>query len=161
LGMKKGKSFGYFIELIQKTIKDAKDSQGLENITKKLQIALDKFISTAKVIGDRSRSSDMVNAYSFAHPFLEVTGDITMAWMLLWRASVAAPKLLQKAGSLDRAVVKEKSEKNKDVAYYAGQIMTAEFFINTILPSTLGKMDAIVDGDKSVEEMPEASFGSR
>ncbi|MBF0209641.1 MAG: acyl-CoA dehydrogenase C-terminal domain-containing protein [Desulfamplus sp.] len=161
LGMKKGKSFGYFIELIQKTIKDAKDSQGLENITKKLQIALDKFISTAKVIGDRSRSSDMVNAYSFAHPFLEVTGDLTMAWMLLWRASVAAPKLLQKAGSLDRAVVKEKSEKNKDVAYYAGQIMTAEFFINTILPSTLGKMDAIVDGDKSVEEMPEASFGSR
>ncbi|MBF0243599.1 MAG: acyl-CoA dehydrogenase, partial [Desulfamplus sp.] len=68
LGMKKGKSFGYFIELIQNTIKDAKASQGLENITKKLQIALDKFISTGKIIADRVRSADMVNAYSFAHP---------------------------------------------------------------------------------------------
>ncbi|MBF0413390.1 MAG: acyl-CoA dehydrogenase C-terminal domain-containing protein [Desulfamplus sp.] len=161
LGMKKGKSFGYFIELIQNTIKEAKAVEGIEAITAKTEKALDKLLSTAKIIGDRSRSADMVNAYSFAHPFLEVTGDITMAWMLLWRASVAAPKLAQKAGSLDRAVIKEKADKNKDVAYYAGQIMTAEFFINTILPSAIGKMDAIVDGDRSVEEMPEVSFGSK
>ncbi|MBF0230484.1 MAG: acyl-CoA dehydrogenase C-terminal domain-containing protein [Desulfamplus sp.] len=161
LGMKKGKSFGYFIELIQNTIKDAKTVKGIEGITAKFEKAFDKLLSTAKVIGDRSRSEDMVNAYSFAHPFLEVTGDITMAWMLLWRASVSAPKLEQKAGSLDRKVIKEQAEKNKDVAYYAGQIMTAEFFINTILPSALGKMDAIVDGDRSVEDMPEASFGSK
>lgn len=161
LGMNKGKSFGYFVELIQNTIKEAKAVEGISQITAKFEKAFDKLLSTAKIIGDRLRSADMVNAYSFAHPFLEVTGDVAMAWMLLWRASVAAPKLAQKAGSLDRAVVKEKADKNKDVAYYAGQIMTAEFFINTILPSAIGKMDAIVDGDRSVEEMPEASFGSK
>ncbi|MBF0234302.1 MAG: acyl-CoA dehydrogenase C-terminal domain-containing protein, partial [Desulfamplus sp.] len=154
LGMKKGKSFGYFVELIQNTIKEAKDVAGIEEITARVEKALDKFLSTAKIIGERSRSAEVLNAYSFAHPFLEVTGDLTMAWMLLWRASVAAPKLAQKAGSLDRAVVREKAEKNKDIAYYAGQIMTAEFFINTLLPSALGKMDAIVEGDRSVEEMP-------
>ncbi|MBF0258835.1 MAG: acyl-CoA dehydrogenase C-terminal domain-containing protein [Desulfamplus sp.] len=161
LGMKKGKSFGYFVELIQNTIKEAKDVAGIEEITARVEKALDKFLSTAKIIGERSRSADVLNAYSFAHPFLEVTGDLTMAWMLLWRASVAAPKLAQKAGSLDCAVVREKAEKNKDIAYYAGQIMTAEFFINTLLPSALGKMDAIVEGDRSVEEMPEAAFGSK
>ncbi len=161
LGMKKGKSFGYFVELIQNTIKEAKAVKGIEAITAKTEKALEKLLATAKIIGDRSRSADMVNAYSFAHPFLEVTGDVAMAWMLLWRASVAAPKLEQKAGSLERSVITEKAEKNKDVAFYAGQIMTAEFFINTILPSALGKMDAIVDGDKSVEQMPEASFGSK
>ncbi|MBF0377659.1 MAG: acyl-CoA dehydrogenase C-terminal domain-containing protein [Desulfamplus sp.] len=161
LSMKKGKSFGYFIELIQNTIKDAKTVKRIEGITAKFEKAFDKLLSTAKVIGDRSRSEDMVNAYSFAHPFLEVTGDITMAWMLLWRATVSAPKLEQKAGSIARNAIKEQAEKNKDVAYYAGQIMTAEFFINTILPSALGKMDAIIEGDKSVEEMPEASFGSK
>lgn len=161
LGMKKGRSFGYFVELIQNTIKEAKAVKGIEAITAKTEKALEKLLATAKIIGDRSRSADMVNAYSFAHPFLEVTGDVAMAWMLLWRASVAAPKLEQKAGSLERSVITEKAEKNKDVAFYAGQIMTAEFFINTILPSALGKMDAIVDGDKSVEQMPEASFGSK
>ncbi len=161
LGMNKGKSFGYFVELIRNTIEDAKAVKGIEVITAKFEKAFEKLLATAKVIGDRSRSADMVNAYSFAHPFLEVTGDITMAWMLLWRASVAAPKLAQKAGGLDRAMIKDNAEKNKDVAYYAGQIMTAEFFINTLLPSALGKMDAIVEGDKSVEDMPEASFGSK
>lgn len=161
LGMKKGKSFGYFVELIKNTIQDAKAVKGIEQITAKVETALDKFLSTAKIIGDRSRSADVLNAYSFAHPFLEITGDLTMAWMLLWRACVSAPKLEQKAGTLDRTVVKEKAEKNKDVAYYAGQIMTAEFFINTLLPSALGKMDAIVEGDRSVEEIPEASFGSK
>ncbi|MBF0572885.1 MAG: acyl-CoA dehydrogenase C-terminal domain-containing protein, partial [Desulfamplus sp.] len=143
------------------TIKEAKSVKGIEGITAKFEKAFDKLLLTAKTIGDRSRSEDMVNAYSFAHPFLEVTGDITMAWMLLWRAAVSSPKLEQKAGSLERSVIKEQAEKNKDVAYYAGQIMTAEFFINTILPSALGKMDAIIEGDKSVEEMPEASFGSK
>lgn len=161
LGMKKGRSFGYFVELIQKTISEAKGVPGIEKITAKVEAALAKLLSTAKIIGDRSRSADVLNAYSFAHPFLEVTGDVTMAWMLLWRASVAAPKLADKAGSLDRDLVAQKAEKNKDVAYYAGQIMTAEFFINTLLPSALGKMDAIVEGDRSVEEMPEASFGSK
>ncbi len=161
LGMKKGKSFGYFIELIQNTINEAKTVKGVEQITAKMEIALDKLVSTAKIIGDRSRSADMVNAYSFAHPFLEVTGDITMAWMLLWRASVAAPKLTQKAGSIDRTAIKDAADKNRDAAYYTGQIITAEFFINTILPATLGKMDAIVEGDRSVEDMPEVSFGSK
>ncbi|HKK91581.1 MAG TPA: acyl-CoA dehydrogenase C-terminal domain-containing protein, partial [Desulfobacteraceae bacterium] len=88
-------------------------------------------------------------------------GDLTMAWMLLWRASVAAPKLAKKAGSLDPQAVEAKAAKNKDVAYYAGQLGSARFFINTMLPSALGKMDAIVQGDNTVGEMPEASFGSK
>ena len=49
----------------------------------------------------------------------------------------------------------------KDVAYYAGQMKTAAFFINTLLPSALAKMDAIVDADTAAEEMPEISFCSK
>ncbi|SLM27659.1 Acd10 [Desulfamplus magnetovallimortis] len=161
LSMKKGRSFGYFIEWMEKTIQESKSVEGIENITASVESAKEKFVSTAKILGDRARSADVMNAFSFAHPFLEVTGDVTMAWMLLWRAMVAAPKLVKKAGSLESSVVAEKAGKNKDVAFYAGQIRTAEFFINTLLPSALAKMDAIVAGDRAVEEMPEASFGSK
>lgn len=161
LAMKKGKSFGYFIEMMEKTISDAKGVEGIEKICAAFEKAFEKLVSTAKIIGERSRSEKVVNAYSFAHPFLEVTGDVTMAWLLLWRASVAAPKLAKKAGGLDPDVIAEKAQKNKDTAYYAGQIKTAEFFINTLLPSALAKMDAIVDGNTAVEDMPEASFGSK
>ncbi len=161
LGMKKGKAFGGFIEMMGTTIDEAKGVEGIEKITASVEKAMEKLVSTARVIGDRAGSKDVLNAFSFAHPFLEVTGDVTMAWMLLWRACVAAPKLVKKAGSMDGAVVAQKAEKNKDIAFYAGQIKTAEFFINTLLPSALAKMDAIMEGDRSVEEMPEASFGSK
>jgi len=161
LAMKKGKLFRDFIDEIRQTITRAKEVQGIEAITEKVEEAVEKLEATAKVLTDRARSGEVLNAFSFAHPFLEVTGDLTMAWMLLWRASVAAPKLAKKAGSLDPQAVEAKAAKNKDVAYYAGQLGSARFFINTMLPSALGKMDAIVQGDNTVGEMPEASFGSK
>jgi len=161
LSMKKGKSFGYFLEMMAETVKEAKEVKGVEALALKMEIAMEKFKTTAEIIGKRARSTEVLNAYSFAHPFLEATGDLTMAWMLLWRASVAAPKLAKKAGGLDPEIIAAKAGKNKDVAYYAGQIKTAAFFINTLLPSALAKMDAIVEADTAVEEMPEASFGSK
>ncbi len=161
LPMNKGKIFAEFLNAIKSVVAEAKNTEGLEKLAEKVEKAVLKLESTGEILGKRARSEKMMNAYSFAHPFLEVTGDVTMAWMLLWRAVVASPKLAKKAGSLEKEAVAAKAAKNKDAAYYAGQIKTAAFFINTLLPSTLGKMDAIVEGDTSVEDMPEASFGSK
>lgn len=161
LPMKNGSVFANFLNEIKSVIQIAKETEGLEKIAAKVDLAVSKLKSTGEILGKRARSKDMMNAYSFAHPFLEVTGDVTMAWMLLWRAAVAVPKLVKKAGSLEKEAVAAKAAKNKECAYYAGQVKTAEFFINTLLPAALGKMDAIVEGDTSVEDMPEASFGSK
>ncbi|MDY0376753.1 MAG: acyl-CoA dehydrogenase, partial [Desulfobacterium sp.] len=161
LAMKDGRLFADFIDEIRQVIETAKTVEGVEAIALRVEKAVDRLEQTAKSIGARAKSKDVMNAYSFAHPFLEVTGDVAMAWMLLWRAMVAAPKLAKKAGSLDPETVAAKAATNKEAAYYAGQVMTAAFFINTLLPSALAKMDAIVEGDTTVESMPEASFGSR
>jgi hypothetical protein len=72
-------------------------------------------------------------------------GDVIMGWMLLWRATVAAQK------SADA--------KKKDRQFYAGQLQTAEFFMRTMLPVTLGKMAAIEDGSDVAVVMDEAAFG--
>ena len=161
LAMKDGKLFRDFIDEIRQVVATAKQVEGVKAIAARVEKAVDKLEKTAKAIGERAKSKDVMNAYSFAHPFLEMTGDVAMAWMLLWRAMVAAPKLAKKAGSLDPEVVAAKAAANKDAAYYAGQVMTATFFINTLLPSALAKMDAIVEADSSVETMPEAAFGSK
>ena len=161
LTMKNGKLFDDFLEEIRKTLEAAKDIDRLAGIAKKVAAAVDKLESTGRDLAARARSEKMLNAYSFAHPFLDVTGDVTMAWMLLWRAVAAVPGLKKKAGSLEKEAVAAKAAKNKDAAYYAGQIMTAEFFINTLLPSALGKMDAIMGGETAVEDMADLSFGSK
>jgi hypothetical protein len=161
LAMNKGKSFQYFIKQIRNTIEDAKKIEGIGLLVEKLDDAVSKFESLASEISARARSEKVLNAYAFAHPFLEVTGDITFAWMHLWRACVAAPKLVKKAGSLDRKAVAAKAAKNKEAAFYAGQIESARFFINTLLPVTYGKMDAILEADTCVEDILTESFGSK
>ena len=49
--------------------------------------------------------------------------------------------------------------KKKDLTFYNGQVKTAEFFIRTELPVTLGKMAAIEDGCAAAVEMAEEGFG--
>ena len=97
-------------------------------------------------LGTTASSDKVMNAFAFASPFLEVTGDILMSWMLLWRATIAAQKL-------------EKSRQQKDSAFYQGQLKSAEFFVNSILPITIGKMNTILTTNGAAIEIPEESFG--
>ncbi len=161
LSLNQGGAFAYFIAQIKKTIKNAQGIEGVDILAVKVSQAVSRLEELARVLGQRSRSDQVLNAYAFAHPFLEVTGDVTFAWMHLWRATIAAPKLIQKTGSLDRNLVAKKAATNKDIAFYAGQMATARFFIHTLLPQAYGKMDAILEGDSCVEEMQDLSFGSK
>ena len=97
-------------------------------------------------MGTIAMSPQVLNAFASAYPFMEVTGDVVMAWMLLWRATVAARKLNEGA-------------KKKDTAFYEGQLKSAEYFTSVILPVTLGKMEAILANNSAVVEISEDSFG--
>ncbi|RJP36702.1 MAG: hypothetical protein C4548_15345, partial [Desulfobacteraceae bacterium] len=59
----------------------------------------------------------------------------------------------------DAAAFAEAAAKNKDAAFYYGQVKTAEFFINYQLPVTLGRIDAIAETNGAAVEIPEISFG--
>ena len=99
-------------------------------------------------LGAEAMSPKVLGAFSFAHPFMEASGDVVMAWMLLWRAVISAEKL-----QLDA--------KKKDVKFYEGQIKSAEYFVRAILPISLGKMDAIMESCAAAVEIDEDSFGGK
>jgi hypothetical protein len=79
--------------------------------------------------------------------------------MLLWRATAAVPRLEKLAGSADEEAILSKVAKNKDAAFYAGQLKSAEFFISAMLPVTMGKMNAIVAPTPAAIDIHEKSFG--
>ena len=81
-----------------------------------------------------------------------------MAWMHLWRATAAVPKLEKLAGSLDPAKRAVTAAKNREAAYYEGVLQSAKYYINVIIPETLGKMNAIKASDAAIIEIPEAAF---
>ena len=60
---------------------------------------------------------------------------------------------------LDEDARREKIARHKNAAFYHGQILSARYFINSLLPVTHGKMDAILATETAVVDMPEAGFG--
>ncbi len=146
IGMKKGAVFMNFLGEIQVMVARAKAIDGLTPIAERVEKVANRLGETALHIGQKAMSPDFKIAFAHALPFLYAMGDTIMAWMLLWRAVVAAEKLAAKP-------------KKKDVAFYEGQIKTAEFFIQTELALTLGKMDAIQGGCAAAIEIADEGFG--
>jgi hypothetical protein len=144
LGMKKGAVFMDLMSEIQKAINTSKEYEVLVPFTKKVEEALNKLGEVAMHLGKTAMSDKVLNAFAFAHPFLEVTGDVIMSWMLLWRASVAAKNLAD--------------AKKKDQPYYEGLIKSLEFFTCVILPVTLGKMESIKATNGACVDISEESF---
>ena len=146
IGMKKGAVFMNFLGEIQKTISQAKEMEQTKALAAQMEVATNRLGEVALHIGKKAMSAEFKVAFAHSLPFLHVIGDVIMAWMLLWRAAVAAMKLSQKP-------------KKKDLAFYEGQIRTAEFFINTELEATLGKINAITKCCAATIHIPDEGFG--
>jgi len=140
LKLNKGEVFESFLGEIEKTIARSMEIESLKDLALKLSEAKTRLGEVAKQLGRVMGSAEYKTGLACAYPFLDVMGDVIMAWMLLWRANVAAPKV------------------KKDAAFYEGQILSAQYYITSILPVTLGKMDAIINGDDAVLKIDEKSF---
>lgn len=146
LGLNKGKPVMDLLGEMQASIAVAREIEGLKEFADLVQEAVDKLGEVGLHMGASAMSPDVMKAFAFAYPFMEVTGDVVMAWMLLWRATVAAQKL-------------EKGARKKDVAFYEGQLKSTEFFVHSILPTTMGKFNAILTTNGAAVEILEDSFG--
>jgi alkylation response protein AidB-like acyl-CoA dehydrogenase len=148
LGLNKGRPIMDLMGEVQAVIARAKDQQRLSELAAKLESALNRLAEVTMHIGAAAMSPQVLTAFAHAHPFMHAAGDVVMAWMLLWRATVAAERLSGKAGK-------------KDQAFYEGQIKSAEYFIRVVLPVTLGQMDAITAQCGAAVEIEDDSFGGK
>ncbi len=146
LGMKEGTVFMNFLGEVQKTVAQAKQIEQTRELAVKVEAAVNRLGEVALHLGTKAMSAEFKVAFAHSLPFLHVIGDTIMAWMLLWRALTAATQL-------------SGNPKKKDHAFYEGQINTAEFFIRTELPATMGKMNAITDGCAAAIQIPDEGFG--
>ena len=152
LGRKLGQNGGRPIidlgEEIRRGIAAAADVERTAPIAEKLEQALVRLEEVARHMGVTAMYGNLMTAAAHAHPFLDVCGDVITGWMLLWRARVAAEALA-------------KNDTGKDAAFYEGQIKSAEFFTQVLLPVALGKMDAICAGGTAAIDICEDSFGGK
>lgn len=148
LGMNEGKAIMDLLGEVQSVIARAKAIPVLTDLADRLTEALNKLGEVAMHMGKTAMSAKALDAFAFAYPFMDVMGDVVMAWMLLWRASIAAKRL-------------EEGAKKKDQAFYEGQTRSAEFFIHSILPTSMGKMSAILGCNDAITRISEDAFGGK
>ncbi len=158
MGMKKGTYFMSLMEEMQKTVGQARDYPELAELADVVGKAVNRLGEVALGLGQAAMSPKVLTAFAFAKPFLDITGEVIMAWMHLWRAVAAQPKLEKLVGGLDDTARGQKMGKDKNAVFYDGQVKTARYFILTLLPEALGKMGAIVAVDDAVMEISAASF---
>jgi len=159
LGMNGGAYFKVLLSEIEQTVAQARGLASVAGLADRVDTAMHRMVDVASFLGHMTASPDFKVAFAHAHPFLTVMGDVIMGWMHLWRAVVTVPKLeklMAKAGHDDLPKLISKS---KDAAFYDGQLKTASYYIESVLPITLGRIDAITEGNKAVVAIDEKSFG--
>jgi len=141
VGGSKGRMLKALVQEMTLTIAAAKQQDRLKGLAEKLESAAGLLETTCTQAIQALFSAQSPSAFACAHPLMEATGDVVMAWMLLWRASIAVEKL-----------------DGKEAAFYMGKIKAAEFFITTILPATLGKLNAVTCENNPAADMDENLF---
>lgn len=145
---KKSRLFKDLMDEIGKILDKAKRTPPLTQLAQTLEKTLIRLGQVVEKLDPAVHEQDSLLSYAFATPFLEVIGDVIMAWMLLWRASIA------------QGLMEKKSPK-KEHDFYAGQIQSAQFFIGSVLPVTHGKMMSIINFDGTAMEISDTSFGGK
>jgi alkylation response protein AidB-like acyl-CoA dehydrogenase len=148
LGLNKGRAFTDLLAEVQKTIDTARQIETLTPLADMVDATVVKLMETAQALGTVMGAKKIETAFVQAHPFLDVTGDTLMAWMLLWRATIATQKLADKP-------------KKKDISFYEGQLKSTQFFIHSVLPVAQGKMEVIMTGNTAALDISEEAFGSK
>ena len=146
MGMQGGKVFMTFMAAIQQTIDEAKKQAELAPLAERMEKMLGKLGEVAAHLGKNAMSPKFKTAFAHSLPYLDVMGDTIMGWMNLWRASTAVKALADKP-------------KKKDLPFYEGQIKTAEFFIETIVPTSMGRMDTILGFSSAAIDISDEAFG--
>lgn len=145
IGRQNGAVFMHLIGEMNKTVAGAKQIPELKGMAEKLEASVTMFGATAMKIGTLAMSPGFNVAFAHSVPFLHTMGDVLMGWMLLWRAAVAAPKI--------------EGAKGRDTAFYKGQIKSAQFYMDTVLPVVNGRMQSIQEASPAAMEIEEESFG--
>ena len=138
---KKGVMLDVLVTEINQTIEAAKARDSLATYAASLEGAVTLLETTCHRTTQALFSEHVASAFACAHPLLEASGDVIMAWMLLWRATIADQKL-----------------DTRDARFYQGKIKAAQFFITTILPVTMGKLAGITCEDNPAASMEERLF---
>jgi hypothetical protein len=161
LSLKKGALFMGWMKEINEFIEKHKGHPVFGPSIGQLEQGKNTLVNVSMHFAKVAAGGDTLYPMLHASPYLELFGDVELAYLLLDQAIIAQHKLqaiFQKAGATtDEAKVKV-TEEQADAAFYSGKVYTAEFFVTNILPKVQSTATTILSGNKSALAIPEVAF---
>jgi alkylation response protein AidB-like acyl-CoA dehydrogenase len=161
LSLKKGALFMGWMQEINGFIEKQKAHPILGTAIGQLEQAKNTLVNVSLHFAKVAAGGDTLYPMLHACPYLELFGEVELAYLLLDQAVIAQDKLqaiFQKAGASTDEAKAQVVEEQADPAFYAGKIYTAEFFVTNILPKVQSTATAILSGNKSALAIPELAF---
>jgi len=151
-------NFNEFLARIDQTINKSLESSALrtyavslEEARKGLEQVVDHFVQ----LKDKNK---LEHIYAKASPFLEAMGDVVIGWLHLWQLSLTQEKLEQIVNGTSGDEAIKAVKKKKADAFYYGKVLSAQYFIGTVLKRTISKFDEIAAPADPVLEMFDKAF---
>jgi len=141
--MKKGAALDALLTSMKATVEDARDIADLVLYAAEVRKGITALEYLTTELLAATSADDSFLAHSWATPYLEIFGDIVMGWMLIWQAAIAARNI---------------EKNNGDELFYTAKILTAKFYITSLLPAVYGKIMAIQKNDRSLLQMTDELF---
>lgn len=161
LSLKKGALFMGWMKEVNEFIEKHKAHPVFGPAIGKLEQAKNTLINVSMHFAKVAAGGDPLYAMLHATPYLELFGEVELAYLLLDQAIIAREKLqaiFQKAGATTEDDQARVINDQPEAAFYSGKVHTAEFFVNNILPHVQGTATTILSGNRSALAIPEAAF---
>ena len=151
-----GKLFIGFLGWLGEFIESHKSHATLGDQVGRLEKAKDTLAHVTIDFAKTGAGGDMVYPVLNACPYLEMFGDVTVAFLLLEQAVIAQEKfdaICSEKGADSEEARKSLCEEDAEAKFYWGKLCSAEFFTTQILPRVNARAESIESGSRSALEV--------
>jgi hypothetical protein len=156
ISMKGGMLFMNFIAMLGEFIEKNRSHATLGENIGRLEKAKDTLAQVTVNFGKRGAGGDMVYPLLHACPYLEMFGDVVVAYLLLDQALIAQEKfdaICVEKGADSEEAKKGLCEEDDEAKFYWGKLCSADFFATQILPRVHARAESAESGSRSAMEV--------
>jgi hypothetical protein len=142
--------------LLSEFIEANKSHATLAKSIDRLERAKDTLAHVTVGFGKMGASGDMIYPVLHACPYLEMFGDVVVAYLLLDQAVIAQEKLdaiCKEKGADSEEARRSLCEGNDEAKFYWGKLCSAEFFATQILPRVDATAESVQSESRSALEV--------
>jgi alkylation response protein AidB-like acyl-CoA dehydrogenase len=156
ISMKGGALFISMLGLLGEFIEKNRSHATLGENIGRLEKAKDTLAQVTVNFGKMGAGGDMVYPVLHACPYLEMFGDVVVAYLLLEQAVIAQEKfdaICKDKGADSEEAKKSLCEEDEEARFYWGKLCSADFFTTQILPRMHARAESIESGNRSALEV--------